>query len=31
MKDLRNRTITFTAPVVQARKGIYTELAKDAF
>lgn len=30
MKDLRNRTITFTAPVVQARKGIYTELAKDA-
>ena len=28
--ELRGRSVTFTAPVVQARKGIYTELAADA-
>ncbi len=30
MHELRGLSVTFTAPVVQARKGIYTELAADA-
>ena len=30
MTELRGRIVTFTAPVVQARKGIYTELAANA-